>query len=212
MEKDFFRLTFVTNKGRFPLQNYLDLVRECVKAGITSVQLREKELSDDELFFFGKTLKELLDSTQIPLIVNDRPDLCLQLNASGVHLGQKDGNPLKARQILGPDKIVGLSVNTLTQVVHANSLPLNYVGLGAIFPTKNKPNVETVWGLEGLRNAFKLASHPIIAIGGINENNARSVINSGAQGVAAIGFFHDAVDPYLNTRNLINLMNEVKNQ
>jgi thiamine-phosphate pyrophosphorylase len=208
MKEDFWQLVLVTNKGHLPVKNYLELVELCVKAGITSVQLREKSLPNEDLLHFGKSLKNLLDSSNIPLIINDSIDLCRELDASGIHLGQSDGDPVKTRKILGPDKIIGLSVNTMAQVENSNSLPLDYIGLGAIFSTKNKPDIETIWGLDNLKKASLIASHPIVAIGGIDERNALSAISSGAKGLAAIGVFHDAADPSLTTQKLFKMMNE----
>ncbi|MBS0350724.1 MAG: thiamine phosphate synthase [Proteobacteria bacterium] len=211
MKNNFHRLTLITNKGELPTQAYLKFVELCVNAGVTCVQLREKLLSRKKLLYFGQSLKNLLDLNNIPLIINDHIDLCVQLNAAGVHLGQSDGDPIKARSILGSSKLIGLSVNTLQQVQSSNFLPLDYIGIGAIFPTKNKFDIETIWGVAGLKKALKIAAHPIIAIGGINENNIFSVINCGVQGVAAIGAFHDAADPYLATKKLITIINEVNN-
>src|SRR3989338_7366763 len=190
-------LTLVTNKKDLPTQAYLELIEGCVKAGVSCVQLREKSLNYKELLSFGRSLKELLDSKNIPLIINDHLDLCLDLDASGVHLGQGDGDPVKARSMLGPDKIIGLTVNTMTQVENSNALPIDYIGLGAIFPTKNKPDIENIWGLEGLKKASLSAAHPIIAIGGIDHSNVLSVLNSGAEGVAAIAALHPPADPML---------------
>lgn len=188
----YLKLHLLTHKQEASLEVYLEFVVKCIKSGVSLVQLREKQLSYEDLLYIGKALKSTLDSFSVPLIVNDDIQLCLELEASGVHLGQSDGDPLLARKILGPDKIIGLTVNTLEQLKKANELPIDYVGLGAIFPTRNKPNVETLWGLEGLKRASALCKHPIVSIGGIHESNALSVIKSGAQGIAGIGVFHDS--------------------
>lgn len=209
MKKSIHLLTLVTNKGELPTQPYLEFIALCIKAGVTCVQLREKLLSPEKLLHFGRSLKNLLDANNIPLIVNDHVELCLQLDAAGVHLGQSDGNPVKARSILGSHKLIGLSVNTIAQVENSNFLPVDYIGIGAIFPTKNKPDVEKIWGLAGLQEASIMASHPVVAIGGIDVSNAGSVINCGVQGIAAIGAFHDAADPYLATQRLITTIKEV---
>lgn len=208
MKENFQRLTLVTNKGHLSVQEYIKFIGLCVKAGVTAIQLREKLLPYKDLRYFGQLLKTFLDLNNIPLIINDNIDLCLQLDASGVHLGQKDGDPAKARYILGPDKIIGLSVNNFTQIENSNNLPIDYIGVGAIFYTKNKPDIETIWGVEGLKKASLLASHRIIVIGGIEENNALSVINAGASGIAGISVFHDAADPYQTTQSLIKIINK----
>lgn len=210
MKERFHLLTLVTNKGNAPTEPYLQFIKACVKAGVTCVQLREKSLSHKELFQFGFSLKCLLDKSEIPLIINDDVDLCIKLDASGVHLGQSDTEIRKARSILGLNKIIGLSVNTIQQVQNSNKQPIDYIGVGAIFPTNNKPDIETIWGLDGLKKTSLIASHPIMTIGGIDENNALSVINGGASGIAAIGAFHNAKDPFLATQNLIKIIKEAK--
>ncbi|KTD64602.1 thiamine phosphate synthase [Legionella shakespearei] len=208
MNTPFLHLTLVTDKKNTSIPSYLELIQQCIKGGITCVQLREKLIPYEELLFFGRALKSILDKNHIPLIINDHVDLCIELDAAGVHLGQNDGDPIKARALLGPDKIIGISTNTITQVIKANALPIDYLGVGAIFPTENKPDVQTIWGLDGLKQAAQISAHPLVAIGGINENNAQSVIRSGANGIAAIGTFHGAKDPRQITSNLLTTINQ----
>ncbi len=211
MKEDFWQLTLVTNKGNTSTVPYLEFIEVCVKAGITCVQLREKSLPHEELFHFGDALKHLLDLYNVPLIVNDDIDLCIKLGALGVHLGQSDTVVTKARSALGANTIIGLSVNTIEQIQNSLTQPLDYIGVGAIFPTNNKPDVERVWGLSGLNQASFISSCPIVAIGGIDESNAFSVMNSGADGIAAIGAFHDSKDPFLTTKNLVKTIKEANN-
>jgi thiamine-phosphate pyrophosphorylase len=196
------KLMLVTNKKDLPLDAYLDFISICAKSGVTSIQLREKSLDFDDLFQFGRQLQSILAPLSIPLIVNDSVELAYALNADGVHLGQTDGCALDARRILGDGKIIGLSIDTLAQLDIANTLPINYVGVGTIFPTNNKTDTGTVWGCEGLKKAALASKHPIIAIGGIDETNAIHVIQTGASGIAAIGAFHNALDPAATTSRL----------
>lgn len=196
------KLILVTNKNDISLESYLAFVSECVKSGVTSVQLREKQSSYLELLDFGKDLKTILKPFSIPLIINDHIDLACELDAQGVHLGQSDGSIVMARQKLGKEKIIGLSVDTLEQVLLANTLPIDYIGVGSIFKTFSKENVTTFWGLKGLGAIAKLSKHPIVAIGGINENNIVEVIKAGAHGIAAISAFHNAHDLKTITKNL----------
>ena len=211
MKANFWQLTLVTNKGNTPTAPYLEFIEVCLKAGITCVQLREKSLPGEDLLDFGSSLKRLLDLYNVPLIVNDDIDLCIKLKACGVHLGQSDTEVTKARSALGTDKIIGLSVNTIEQIQSSLTLAIDYIGVGAIFPTNNKPDVETIWGLGGLNQASLVSSRTIVAIGGIDENNTFSIINSGADGIAAIGAFHQAADPFLTTKNLIKIIREANN-
>lgn len=208
MSAPFLHLTLVTDKKNTSTPSYLEWIQQCIKGGVTCVQLREKLIPYEELLLFGRALKSILDKSNIPLIINDYVDLCIQLDAAGVHLGQSDGDPIKARAMLGPHKIIGISTNTLTQVNNAKTLPVDYLGVGAIFPTENKPDIQTIWGLDGLKQAAQISDHPLVAIGGINENNVQSVISSGANGVAAIGAFHDAKDPCQTTLNLLTTINQ----
>jgi thiamine-phosphate pyrophosphorylase len=200
--KSVLQLTLVTHKKDTLLDNYLAFIARCVDAGVTAVQLREKSLSLATLFDFGQALQAILQPRNIPLIINDSPQLAYQLNAAGVHLGQSDGCVQQARQLLGPQKIIGLTVDTLEQLIAANQLPINYVGVGAIFPTHNKANIATLWGCEGLQKITALSRHPVIAIGGIDTSNVRAVMAAGAGGIAAISAFHDASDPTLVTQQL----------
>lgn len=208
MVKDqYSKLMLVTNKQDRPLETYLDFIEICAKSGITSVQLREKTLSDSALFEFGLALKSRLDPYHIPLIVNDNVQLAHELDAAGVHLGQTDGDILKARQVLGSSKIIGLSVDTEKQLCSANNYPIDYIGVGSIFPTKNKKDVATYWKLNGLRKLAQFNHYPIVAIGGINLNNALSVMQVGAAGIAAIGVFHDTDNPSKTTKALRQIVN-----
>lgn len=203
---DYYKLTLVTNKKATPLDQYLKFVYACAKSGITCVQLREKNLHPDELLEFGTQLLSLLQPFSIPLIINDNADLAYRLNADGVHLGQSDGNVSEIRERLGDDKIIGLSINSIAQLHAANTLPIDYVGVGAIFPTNNKKNITTIWGCDGLKQIASLSNHVVIAIGGINDSNVSDVIKAGAHGVAAIAVFHDATDPSLTTNKLHDLI------
>ena len=202
MNNSLYKLTLVTHRQRTPLADYLHFISTCAAAGITAVQLREKNQPREFLLSFGRELKNILDPLHIPLIVNDDIELALELDASGVHLGQSDGDPVYARDILGPQKIIGVSIDTKENLLNANRLPIDYVGIGAIFATATKSNVATIWGIEGLQALSSIARHPIVAIGGVNVNNTANVLASGAHGIAVIGALHDATDPYQTTQQL----------
>lgn len=202
------KLTLVTQRSHQTTNRYLDFISACARSGITAVQLREKQLAKNELLQFGKALKTLLDTYTIPLIVNDSLDLCLELDAGGLHLGQGDGDPNLARKCLGPHKTIGLTVNTLQELKVANQLPIDYIGIGAIFATQNKLDIQTIWGLEDLAQAASQSIHPIIAIGGIDTHNATLVMKAGASGIAAIGAFHNTSDPERITQTLRKIIDQ----
>lgn len=201
----------VTNKNDKPTDLYLDFIIKCAESGITSVQLREKKLSFGEVVTFGRKLQKVLAPYKIPLIINDDVNLAYELNADGLHLGQSDGNAMDARQILGVDKIIGLTINSTEQLSASAVLPIDYVGIGAIFKTKNKVDAP-IWECAGLKRVSPLSRHPIVAIGGIDETNAAHVMSSGADGIAAIGAFEDVDDPILATKNLRKIVEEKYNE
>jgi len=206
MKPSFLKLMLITHRGNTPLDEYLSFVRACAASGVTSVQLREKNRSFPELLEFGKKLQDILRSFSIPLIVNDDPDLALALDAEGVHLGQTDGDVRIARQRLGENKIIGVSVTSLAELQHANTLPIDYIGLAPIFPIQSKTQTAPLLGYEGVRRFSRLSKHPIIAVGGITEACAREVMKAGAQGIAAIGAFHRALDLTLTTQRLRDII------
>ena len=140
------------------------------------------------------------------MIINDDVELAHKARADGVHLGQSDGNIIEARKLLGEDKIIGLSIDSIDQLYIANNLPVDYFGISAIFPTKNKADVTNIWGCWNLQKASFIATKPVIAIGGIDQSNFKSVMRSGAFGIAAIGAFHDASNPSQIVSDLKNSM------
>lgn len=211
MHKDAIKLTLVTNKNDQPLRPYLDFVTQCAQFGITAVQLREKKLSYEEAFIFGKQLQTILKPFSVSLIINDSIELAYDLNSDGVHLGQLDGSVIVARQKLGKNKIIGLTVNSIEELTIANDFPIDYVGIGAIYPTNSKKDVKIILGCEGLKKIAQISKHPIVAIGGIDEANALAVMRSGADGIAAIAAFHDALDPVATARNLRHIVEDIKN-
>ncbi|OJV46785.1 MAG: thiamine-phosphate diphosphorylase [Alphaproteobacteria bacterium 43-37] len=190
----YLKLMLVTQKQDHKESEYLDWLRMCCQSGVTSIQLREKNMPFEDLAKFGRKLKEVVSEFSVPLFVNDSIDLALEVNADGLHLGQSDGCVFTARKMLGPSKLIGLSVDALEHIQRANEMPIDYVGVGAIFPTPNKVDVAKIWGIEGLALASKSSRHPIIAIGGINTMTASDVIKAGAHGVAVIGAIHNALN------------------
>lgn len=206
MTSSFYTLMLLTNQQDIPLKDYLAFITACATAGVTSVQLREKRKTRQERLLFGQHLKACLDPLHIPLLINDDIDLAVALDASGVHLGQTDGDPRHAREVLGPHKYIGLSIDNESQLLQANPLPIDYVGIGAIFPTANKSNITTLWGLSGLEHIAPKSHHPIVAIGGITAHHIPQVMSSGASGIAVIGALHDTKHPKQTTQHLRQLI------
>lgn len=177
------------------------VVREAVAGGITMVQVREKQGDIRTFIQRALTIKMVLQQAyiatghHIPLIINDRVDIALAVDADGVHLGQSDMPVALARQLLGQDKLIGLSIETEQQLLDSATLPIDYIGLSAIFATATKNNLITHWGITGLQRAATISQFPIVAIGGINHTNLSSVMAAGADGVAIVSAISHADDP-----------------
>lgn len=145
----------------------------------------------------------------IPLILNDHVDLAKEVDADGIHLGQSDCSPIEARQILGPNKLIGWSVETFEQLEQANECScIDYIAASAVFLSQTKTNCKTIWGLEGLKKIAQHSIHPVIAIGGINVGNVRSVMKAGAAGVAVISAIYDHPQPEQAAQSLIQEINK----
>lgn len=179
-------LYLVTDRDIIGNKDLYTLVKEAVNGGVTMVQLREKESSTAEFLKLALELKELLEPHKIPLIINDRVDIALASNADGVHIGQSDMPYKVARDLLGPDKIIGLSVESIEDVLAANELDVEYIGISPIFSTNTKLDIKEPFGIEGAREAVKLSKHRIVAIGGINKSNCREILDLGIEGVAVV--------------------------
>lgn len=191
------------NPTKYP-GSYQDFLIKAIQGGVTSVQLRDKSATKSDICQLALSLKKVLAPYKIPLILNDHLDIALEVDADGVHLGQNDISPLHARTLLGPDKIVGLSIETYDQLMVANHQScINYVAASATFASKNKTDCKTVWGLDGLKHLASQSKHPVVAIGGINEHNAQLVMKHGAKGIAVISAIHEARDPKHAAANLI---------
>jgi thiamine-phosphate pyrophosphorylase len=196
MNHAYLKLCLVTNQLTHSFDSYEKLIVSALMGGVTAIQLRDKHRSIDELSIIAFRLKKLTKKFNIPLIINDHIHLAKKVNAEGVHLGQTDFSHDEARALLGPHKIIGLSLEKLADIKFSNqSKSINYVAASAIFPSKNKPDCKTLWGISGLRMISQQSLHPVIAIGGIDHKNIRAIMRAGAKGVAVIGALHDALNP-----------------
>ncbi|WP_298625001.1 thiamine phosphate synthase [uncultured Legionella sp.] len=195
MNTDFYKLILVTHRQNIPLSQYLNFIKECISSGVTSVQLREKNGDAAFKLEFAQHLKQILSPFNIPLLINDDTALAQQVNAEGVHLGQTDTAPTKARELLGAGKFIGLSIESEHDLVQANQSELSYVAASAVFPSQHKNNLKTIWGLDGLTKLCQKSNHPVVGIGGIDETNLSQILQAGARGVAVIGALHQAENP-----------------
>ncbi|MFV0484410.1 MAG: thiamine phosphate synthase [Bacteroidales bacterium] len=186
------------------------VVAEAVKGGVSAVQLREKECSSREFYELALQLKKILLPLDIPLIINDRLDIALAVDADGLHVGQSDLPWQIARKMLGNHKILGLSVETLAQVEEANSFDVDYIGVSPVFATPTKNDTSEPFGLEGLRHACSLSRFPAVAIGGINKSNLASIMQCGAGGVAVVSAISSAPKPDCAAKELMNIIKKTK--
>jgi len=201
------RLYLVTDRSLARGRSIAWVVEAALRGGVTAVQLREKSCPASDFVQLGRELKKLLGGAcfslpRVPLIVNDRVDLALEIGADGVHIGQHDMDPGRARRLLGPDAIIGLSIETVEQARAAVSLDVDYLGVGPVFATATKMDAAPPLGLAALAQVCAISRHRIVAIGGIGLENARQAIHSGADGVAIVSAICAAGDPEQAARDL----------
>jgi thiamine-phosphate pyrophosphorylase len=190
-------------------------VEEAIKGGVTVVQLREKSLGTLEFYNIAVKLKIITDKYKVPLIINDRIDIAEAIDAAGVHLGQNDMPADIARRIMGNNKIIGVSTSTLEEAQKAEAQGADYVGVGAMFTTTTKDDAKAV-SIQCLKEIKEGISIPVVAIGGINENNVDLLKIANIDGIAVVsdilgkGCIQEAAQKlsghqfnnYLNNRNL----------
>ncbi|MEZ9652384.1 thiamine phosphate synthase, partial [Vibrio lentus] len=165
-----YKLYLVTDDQQ-DLETLKFVVEQAVAGGVTMVQVREKHGDVRAFIERAQAVKSILASSGVPLIINDRVDVALAVDADGLHLGQSDMPAELARQLICPDKILGLSIETEQQLQEADSLPVDYIGLSALFATSTKTNLKKYWGYDGIKMALETTKLPIVGIGGINESN-----------------------------------------
>lgn len=197
-----YRLYLVTDDQQ-DLETLKAVVTGAVAGGVTMVQVREKHGDVRAFIERAFAVKAILQGTGVPLIINDRVDVALAVDADGVHLGQSDMPADTARRLIGIDKLLGLSIENEQQLIDAESLPIDYVGLSAIFATPTKSNTKKEWGIEGLRNAVAKCSFPIVAIGGINASNLDAIVGTNVDGVALVSAICHAPSPKQATIDLL---------
>lgn len=197
-------LYLVTDRRLCKPGKLVQAVQEAVRGGITMVQLRDKHSSRDEILRLADALLKFLSPLRIPLIINDDPELARQVGADGVHLGQTDGNPVEARQMLGPNRTIGLSIESNTSLLNVPFNILDYVSASPVFSTPTKTDTREPFLLDGLRKLKSQCPIPLIAIGGIKACNVREVLLAGADGIAVVSAIMASDNPYLAAQELWN--------
>ncbi|MCT4613892.1 MAG: thiamine phosphate synthase [Marinifilaceae bacterium] len=188
-------LYLVTDQDLSMGRSHEEIAEQAVKGGVSIVQLREKNISSLEFYNLAHSLKKCLDQYNIPLIVNDRLDIALAVDAAGLHIGQSDIPYKVARTLLGPDKIIGLSVESIEEARLANELDVDYIGISPVFSTQTKSDIKVPFKLEGVREIASFTKHKTVAIGGINLSNAADIIKAGADGLAVVSAIVSADSP-----------------
>ncbi|WP_111710048.1 thiamine phosphate synthase [Lutibacter citreus] len=203
-------LYLVTDQELSKGRSHEFIVAEAVKGGVTMVQLREKDISSLQFYKLAKSLMQLLKPLNIPLIINDRLDIALAVDADGLHIGQSDLPYSIARKLLGKDKIIGLSVETIKQAREANNLNVDYIGLSPVFSTNTKLDINIPVELTGIKEIASFTKHKTVAIGGINNLNAESVIASGADGIAVVSAIVSHENPKEAAFNLKTIISKAR--
>ena len=179
------------------------MIKAAIQGGVTIVQLREKDCTTREFLTIAQDIKDLCSPLGIPLIINDRVDIALAVNADGLHIGQSDLPYEIARKLMGPDAIIGLSVESIQDAIDAEELDVDYLGLSPIYSTPTKTDIYHELGLEGIRKIRQISRHPLIAIGGINKENAAEIIAAGSDGIAVVSAICSAEDPTTASQALL---------
>ena len=201
-----YSLYLVTDRSLSKGRPTSEIVAGAVAGGVTCVQLREKQCGTREFVDEALALKPLLKDCNIPLIINDRLDVALAVEADGVHLGQDDMPITMARAIAGSSLIIGISAESTEDALRAEQEGADYIGISPVFATPTKTDTGPPLGLDGVRKIRELVDIPLVGIGGINELNAAEVIAAGADGIAVVSAIVSADDPAAATRTLKSLV------
>ncbi|NOK64425.1 MAG: thiamine phosphate synthase [Chloroflexi bacterium AL-W] len=185
----------ITDRRTVGDRSLLEVITAALRGGATVIQLRDKDLTTLDMITFGQALHDLTQSMNVPLIVNDRVDVALAINAEGVHVGPRDMPAKMARQLIGPDRMLGVSVATVADAQQAVQDGADYVGVGDLYGTPSKPDAGPPIGPERLTAIAQSIAIPIVGIGGVTLANAAAVIKAGAAGVAVISAVLGAPDP-----------------
>ncbi|MDG9733583.1 thiamine phosphate synthase [Leuconostoc pseudomesenteroides] len=202
------KLYLVTDRQGLCDEDFLNRVGLACKSGVTLVQLREKELSSRDYFNLAVKVKLITDKYDIPLIIDDRVDICLAVGADGVHVGDSDLPINVVRKLLGPNKIIGVSAKSVQSAQEAAKQGADYIGVGAIYPTQTKVVTQHT-SIKTLREISQNVSIPVIAIGGIKEAKIRHLAETGIVGVAVVSEIMQAINIAQKVPNLLKELHKV---
>lgn len=200
------RLYAVTDRSYLTGVDLIHAVELAIRGGATIIQLREKKITSREFYELALKIKQVTKRSNIPLIINDRADIALAVDADGLHVGQEDLPADVARRIIGPSRILGVSAKTVDEALKAEKDGADYLGVGAVFPTPTKPESDAI-GIEGVKRIKEAVKIPVVAIGGITKENAYEIIHdAGVDGISSVSAVF-AGDIEKNTRMLLENIN-----
>ena len=185
-------------------EKFLKTIEESILGGVSIVQLREKEATSLNFYNIALKVKEITNKYNIPLIINDRIDIALAIDAEGVHLGQSDLPCKIARKLIG-DKILGISASNIDEAKTAEAEGADYIGSGAIFNTKTKDDADSVT-IKELKEIVHSVNIPVVAIGGINEKNAYKLRDTGISGISVVSAIMQSKNPKIASEKLLNII------
>ena len=210
LDKKDLLLYAVTDRHWLNGRTLYEVVKESLDGGATFIQLREKDLDEEHFLEEAIQLKELCKEYKVPFVINDNVDIALKMDADGVHVGQSDMEAGNVRAKLGPDKIIGVSAQTVEQAKLAEKRGADYLGVGAVFPTGSKDDADDV-SHETLKAICEAVSIPVIAIGGITRDNTKELAGSGICGIAVISAIYAQKDIPAATADLKKVTEEMVN-
>ena len=208
MNREALRLYLVTNRYQDSLESFLEKIETACRSGVTIVQLREKNLTTNQYYQLAKQVKEITDAYQVPLIIDDRLDICLAVDAAGLHIGDDELPVPVARQVLGPDKILGVTAKTVKRALEAEEGGADYLGTGAIFPTTTKENAPITL-ISTLKTICQRVAIPVVAIGGLTSENIDQLIGTGIAGVAVVRDLMQAEDIEAKTQAFLTKLDDI---
>ena len=208
MNREALRLYLVTNRYQYSVESFLEKVETACRSGVTIVQLREKNLTTNQYYQLAKQVKEITDAYQVPLIIDDRLDVCLAVDAAGLHIGDDELPVSVARQVLGPDKILGVTAKTVKRALEAEEGGADYLGTGAIFPTTTKKNAPITL-ISTLKTICQRVAIPVVAIGGLTSENIDQLIGTGIAGVAVVRDLMQAEDIEAKTQDFLTRLDDI---
>jgi len=208
MNREALRLYLVTNRYQDSLESFLEKVETACRSGVTIVQLREKNLTTNQYYQLAKQVKEITDAYQVPLIIDDRLDVCLAVDAAGLHIGDDELPVSVARQVLGPEKILGVTAKTIKRALEAETSGADYLGTGAIFPTTTKENAPITL-ISTLKTICQTVAIPVVAIGGLTSENIDQLAATGIAGVAVVRDLMQAEDIEAKTQAFLTKLDDI---